>query len=253
MEFITGTYTDIGATRKENQDAFAVMEADTEKGKVCMAIICDGMGGLSKGELASATLIKAFERWFEEKMPGTGISDLIAIKESWLDELSFWSERLKKYGVGQQILLGSTFSGMLFIENQYLWVHVGDSRIYRMHDFGIEQISKDDTALAREMARGTITPEEAKHSKLNNKLTQCIGASKSLKPQFGTGVVKKGEGFLLCTDGFYHQLSEKEMLKAQQNCYQTEQELNDFCQQAVRTVIQRGEKDNVSVIVLKCK
>lgn len=254
MEYITGSCTDIGSMREKNQDSFSILQAQSGRGKVCMIIICDGMGGLSKGELASATLTQAFVCWFEEKFPELlNYASLKQIEEIWYRELSFWNERLKKYGEEQQILTGTTFSGILFIEEQYLWGHVGDCRIYRLQGNVIEQITQDHTAAAKALENGTMTFEEAKYSKLNHKLTQCIGASKNLKPQFGSGIAKKGESFLLCTDGFYHRLSEKEMLELPKMRNRTEKQLKDFCEQKVRTAISRGEKDNISVIVLKCE
>lgn len=253
MEFITGSHTDIGAVREVNQDATCIMQAETEKGNICMVIVCDGMGGLSKGELASATIIKAFERGFEEKLPELiETSSLEKIRTLWERELHFWSDRLKEYGTRENILLGTTFSGMLFVDNQYFWVHVGDSRIYKLTDFSIEQITEDHTVVARELAKGTMTLEEAEHSNMRNKLTQCVGASKVLEPQSGMGYVEAGTSFLLCSDGFYHKNFEDEMMKIQDKGYQTENDLDHFCQLAIERAVQRGEKDNLSAIALKC-
>ena len=60
MNFLTAAHTDVGIRKKTNQDSLMVRVADTEYGQVCMAVMCDGMGGLSKGELASATLSRLF-------------------------------------------------------------------------------------------------------------------------------------------------------------------------------------------------
>lgn len=253
MEYITGSCTDIGRVRAVNQDAVCIMQAQTCRGNVCMAIICDGMGGLSKGELASATLIKAFAKGFEEKLPELmETHSLEQIQKLWEKELIYWSDRLKSYGMQNQILLGTTFSGMLIVDDQFIWVHVGDSRIYEIDNFMVNQLTQDHTVIARELARGTMTLEEAEHSKLKNKLTQCIGASKDLMPQLGVGTVQNGTCFLLCSDGLYHTISLDEIMELQKRSYMTEEALDRFCCQIVDRAIERGEKDNISVIALKC-
>lgn len=71
MHFIGTAITDVGISKKSNQDSVCVKIAETKKyGQVAMVVLCDGMGGLEKGELASATVIKAFSNWFENELPG---------------------------------------------------------------------------------------------------------------------------------------------------------------------------------------
>ena len=69
MKFLTAIQTDVGIRKKTNQDSVLVMEADTELGNVLFSVVCDGMGGLAKGEVASATVIREFARWFESDFP----------------------------------------------------------------------------------------------------------------------------------------------------------------------------------------
>ena len=64
MEYLSTICTDIGIRKKVNQDAALVLQAETDKGRMLFAVVCDGMGGLDKGELASSTVIKAFYKWF---------------------------------------------------------------------------------------------------------------------------------------------------------------------------------------------
>lgn len=69
MRFIATADTDIGNTKSTNQDSVLIEHASTPAGEVLMTVICDGMGGLSKGELASATVIRAFKAWFDKILP----------------------------------------------------------------------------------------------------------------------------------------------------------------------------------------
>ena len=69
MRYVATADTDIGISKDTNQDSVLIKHASTDKGEVLLAVVCDGMGGLSKGELASATVIRAFADWFDNELP----------------------------------------------------------------------------------------------------------------------------------------------------------------------------------------
>ena len=68
MDFLISAHSDIGIKKSTNQDSVLIQVAQTKYGKVAFGVVCDGMGGLAKGELASATLIKEFAKWFMEDL-----------------------------------------------------------------------------------------------------------------------------------------------------------------------------------------
>ena len=68
MKYIVAAETDIGITKKVNQDSVCVKNAETKQGKAALVMVCDGMGGLSKGELASAEVIRSFSDWFDYEL-----------------------------------------------------------------------------------------------------------------------------------------------------------------------------------------
>ena len=251
MSFLAEAYTDKGNYRSNNQDSMCIMEADTSGGKAGMVIVCDGMGGLAKGEVASGSVISSFVNWFEEELPYCVNSPMQQIAGIWLGRIEELSDKLKQYGARNNLTLGTTFSGMLFLGNQYMWVHVGDSRIYHFQRDKAVQITPDHTVIARELAKGTMTVEEAAHSNKKNKLTQCIGASVTLFPEYGIGTAVSGDAFLLCSDGFYHKLTERELSTSYWKNANTRRSLQKLIKDTVETVISKGEKDNVSAIMLK--
>ena len=69
MRFIATADTDIGISKDTNQDSVLIKHATVDGEEILLAVVCDGMGGLSKGELASATVIRAFSKWFDEELP----------------------------------------------------------------------------------------------------------------------------------------------------------------------------------------
>lgn len=252
MKLVTGAYSDIGISRKNNQDGLCIMQAEAGGKNICMAIVCDGMGGLSKGELASTVTINEFKDWFEEDFPSIfSRAPLEEIINIWKLKIHDLSDQLKRYGSNNNLLLGTTFSGVLLIDDRFVWVHVGDSRIYHIGKNQMKQLTPDHTVIAREIKNGNLTPEEAKTSKLKGKLTQCIGASQVVEPASGTGILKKGETLLLCSDGFYHKFSENEIAMVYRSNFKNEKEIDKYCLTQVKEAMNRNEKDNISVVVVR--
>ena len=69
MNFIVSANTDIGIVKDTNQDSLSVKVINTPIGRMSFAVLCDGMGGLAKGEVASASVIRAFDTWAKQELP----------------------------------------------------------------------------------------------------------------------------------------------------------------------------------------
>lgn len=253
MHFTATANTDIGISKKINQDSLLIKHVSTDKGEVLLAIICDGMGGLSNGELASATVIRAFSKWFDEELPYELVNvDMQVIAGKWSLLLKDLNVNILDYGKSIKQNLGTTFSGMLFIGNQYLIVHVGDTRVYEI-DSHMNQLTEDHTFIQREISRGTLTPEQAKTDKRRNMLLQCVGASKTVDPQIIHGTTKRCS-YMICSDGFRHEISEDEMFETLSfsNLFNKD-EMENNIKYLIEQVKSRGEKDNISVILIKAE
>ncbi len=112
MHFTFIAETDIGTTKDTNQDSILVKHGQYSGGEVLMAIVCDGMGGLSKGELASATVIRAFDKWFDEELPyELEELDLHVISGKWNLMLKDLNVKLIEYSRNENITMGTTFTG----------------------------------------------------------------------------------------------------------------------------------------------
>ena len=114
MHFTVTADTDVGIAKETNQDSMVVKHGKYYGGEVLMAVICDGMGGLDKGELASATVVRAFLRWFGEELAyELENPDMQVIGGKWSLLLKELNVRIQKYGQARGISLGTTFTGML--------------------------------------------------------------------------------------------------------------------------------------------
>lgn len=253
MQYIAIADTDVGIAKETNQDSVLIKHAATNIGEVLMAIVCDGMGGLAKGELASATVIRAFSKWFDEMLPyELENADLQIIGGKWVNMLKMLNAQILAYGERLGASLGTTFSGILFINNQYVVVHVGDTRIYKIGAL-ITQMTTDQTFVAREISRGTMTEEQAKTDKRRNLLLQCVGASQVVEPQVICGMAEGGI-YMICSDGFRHQITLDEMYEALRpsRCINADA-MRENARNLIETVKSRQERDNISVVLIRAE
>ena len=256
MEYTAAYHTDVGITKKTNQDSLAVKIVDTPEGQVAFAIVCDGMGGLAKGELASKEVIEAFCAWFDEEFLEnilTGSFDEGVLIEQWNDIIQKQNRRLAMYGEKNKLQLGTTISAILMLRNEYYIVHVGDSRVYHLTDRLI-QLTKDQTLIQREMDAGRLTPEQARTDPRRSILLQCVGASPVVEPEFTKGDIEKDTVYMICSDGFRHQISEDEIMqKLGPEAADSEKQMKMGCAFLTELVKERRETDNITVLCVKTK
>lgn len=254
MNFIGSAVTDIGNVKKTNQDSACVKIANSPKlGQIAMVVLCDGMGGLEKGELASATVIRAFIHWFDEELPK------LINKLSWRDFSASWEKLIKEqnfhisqYGKQIDVSLGTTVTAMLFVGGKYMIAHVGDSRAYELTDT-ITQLTEDQTFIAREIKKGTMTPEQAAKDPRRNMLLQCVGASRNVEPQMLIGDIKRDSVYLFCSDGFRHVLSNEEIYQSFNFAAIPNQIVMEQNSKVMIDLVKsRNERDNITVALLKC-
>lgn len=254
MRYIAAYHTDVGITKKTNQDSLAMKIVDTKDGAIAFSVVCDGMGGLSKGELASKEVVMAFCRWFDDVfLPDIEQSsfDENRVMAQWNDIIQTQNKRLGEYGVMNNIQLGTTVSALLLYKNSYYIVHVGDSRIYRMEQ-GVTQLTTDQTFIAREIAAGRMTPEQAKTDPRRSVLLQCVGASPVVEPEFIKGEVAGNTVYMLCSDGFRHQITDGEMYdKIGPYATKDEEDMKYGCIYLTEMVKSRKETDNITVALIK--
>lgn len=255
MEFNLSLSTDVGIQKKTNQDSCCIKQAVTDKGNILLAVICDGMGGLSKGEVASAAVIKAFSDWFENEFPAflSGDNVIGDVAYSWGRMIRQQNQIISEYGERFRIQLGSTVTAMLILENgRYIIGHVGDSRAYRITDSNAEVLTEDQTLVAREIQKGRLTPEAAEKDPRRNVLLQCVGASRTVEPAFYYGRANSGECYMLCSDGFRHEITAEEIARTLgPSVNHSEQEMESHIVQLIDLNKYRHENDNITALLIK--
>lgn len=261
--YTVAAQTDAGTVKPVNQDALTVKVANTAYGEAAFAVMCDGMGGLEQGEVASATVVRAYEQWFLGEFPrflAGGFSAEI-LEQKWHKLANDCNSEILGYGKGHRAQMGTTLTVLLLFGGRYYISHIGDCRAYVMGN-GMEQLTSDQTYVAREVALGHMTPEQAANDARRNVLLQCIGTVSRVEPDFLQGDLYSGDSFLICSDGFRHNLEEIEVYDychtALENMeWRVEKRLenshvmNAQLRYLIDVCMERGERDNISAILMK--
>ena len=253
MNFIISASTDVGIKKETNQDSLTVKKLNTLDGNMVMAVLCDGMGGLSNGETASASLIKAFEKWLNNDFESVfnGDFDINTVAQQWNKIVVDMNQKIQQYGKERNINLGTTVNAMLITESQYLVLNVGDTRAYEISD-DLFQITNDQTLVAKEVAEGKLTPEQAETDPRRSVLLQCCGASATVVPEFHYGQTKLNAVYMLCSDGFRHQISADEIFSVlNPEILLNETDMKNNTDYLIELNKQRSETDNISVISIR--
>lgn len=252
------TYTDRGARATGNQDALCVRAATTSLGEVSMAVVCDGVGGLDWGEVASSSVAELFGRWFEEELPGwlaryasRDAASLGDLRDVWERLLLRANDRLVAAGRARGSQLGTTFTGVICLGGRFLVGHVGDCRAYLVGSERTRLLTQDQTMAAHDVSLGLMSEEEAERSQQRSVLLQAVGTQEGLQPVFSEGGYAEGDLFVLATDGAWR-LPGSAGMDARFRPLRTASEdgLSRSCRELCFDDLARGERDNLTVVCL---
>lgn len=253
MNYIVAADTDIGNVKKTNQDSFYAAVYSTKMGKMAFAVLCDGMGGLAKGEVASATVIAAFKNWAVERLSELSETELAdsVIRSDWTNIVTEYNEKIKAYGRSQGINLGTTITAALFTESRYYILNVGDTRCYELSS-ELKILTRDQSVVAREVELGIITEEQAKVDPRRSVLLQCIGASDNVYPEMFFGETKNNAVYMLCSDGFHHEISREELFSGlEPGVMLNAEQMTTNIRNLIEIDKQRHERDNITVVAIR--
>ena len=235
--------TDPGCVRTENQDAFAIQKL---KRGAQLCVVCDGMGGAKAGNVASAM---AAEEFTKEVSANYRSSMGMELLDSLLDQ----AVKKANFAVYDQAQMDESYAGMgttlvavLLRGKNATVVNVGDSRVYRINDGGITQITMDHSLVQLMVNRGELTPEAARHFPGKNYITRAIGTEPTVKCDIFHLDLKRGDELLVCSDGLTNLVHDQEILFEVVHGEQKDQ----CCQRLLDIAKKRGAPDNVTSILV---
>ena len=225
--------TDIGLVRSNNEDCVC-SPADG------VFIVADGMGGPAAGEVASRIAAEsALDVLKKEPVSIDALNDIFTSA----------NERILKYA-GEHTEcngMGTTMTVLAVLQdNRYLWAHVGDSRIYRLHAGELSQVTRDDSYVEELVEKGEITHEEARNHPRKNMLTRAVGVEKSLKAESSSSEYEAGDIFLLSSDGLTNMVTDDDI----QDILSDDSTPDEKVDRLIKMSLDAGGRDNISIIVV---
>jgi len=242
--------SDTGMVRDLNEDR---VEFNSEQG---IAVLADGMGGYNAGEVASGLAVKTvmedlLANWTGVELIGLDRPAVIAKAESVLQS-AVKKANAVIFDAAQKDAecegMGTTAVVCLFYDNFLTVAHLGDSRLYRLRDEVLEQVTHDHSLLQEQIDSGMIKKEDAHLSNNRNFVTRAVGVVQDEEAEIHTYDVLLDDIYLLCTDGLFGLVQEEEI---QMTMFALRANLDLVAQQLVQSANDAGGNDNVSVILIR--
>jgi protein phosphatase len=248
LEIASGT--DPGMVRSHNEDSVA---ADAVNG---LAVLADGMGGYNAGEVASGMATTVITTEMQQLLAKVHPYEIDPETNKVVAAKLVREQVLKAnatiYAAAQSqpqyAGMGTTLVVCLFYDNKLLVAHLGDSRLYRMRDGALKQITRDHSLLQEQIDSGLITPEQAKHAQHKNLVTRALGIDPTVEPEIREYETRPGDIYLLCSDGLCDMVADDDIAMTLEALGAN---LKLAVQQLVQMANDNGGKDNVSVILVR--
>jgi serine/threonine protein phosphatase PrpC len=230
--------SDIGCVRTNNEDAFAY---DLARG---VFVVCDGMGGMASGEVASSRAVAAIVKSFGD----TATQDLPVRTRLLRAITAANSDVWKKGQLPAHKGMGTTAVVAALDGDKLTLGNVGDSRAYRVQSGRCEQLTVDHSYLNELIRKGTLTIENAQSADLQGMesvITRAVGVEPEVEPDFFSVDLEPGAVILLATDGLTRDVSPEEIA-----AIVSASPFESACAQLIELAKQRGGKDNITCLLL---
>ena len=244
-----GSLTHVGVQRSSNQDAYcALVGPDAPQGVDALLAVADGMGGHKAGEVASAMAIEGLVGLLSHQSSGTIKPVRPGEYDSKLEEIvqqvngNIHREAARPETQG----MGTTLTVAVLACHGILIAHVGDSRAYLLRKGKLRQLTQDHSWVGQEVARGTMTAEEARVHPRRNIITRCLGTAPEVQVDRMAPEMEEGDILLLCSDGLYSLVTDDEIGRIL-----GEEAPQQACDSLVERANALGGHDNVTVVVAR--
>jgi protein phosphatase len=242
--------TDVGLVRDHNEDAVA---SDLSIG---LLVLADGMGGYKAGEVASEVAVLTLTSELTEAMRRKSVPRFLpgllpeaqmlmhAVERANATISQISQEQPQCAGMGTTLVVG------IFTDNKLVVGHIGDSRMYRLRNLTLTQLTEDHSLLQEQLNAGLITPQQAKVSLHKNLVTRALGIDEMVDLEVQEFAVEVNDIYLLCSDGLTD-LVDDEIIS--QILIDAQDNIEHAAARLVRTANEYGGKDNISVVIAMVK
>ena len=254
-QIASGSTVGLSPHRLHNEDNYGVRQEQLSNSQtMILAVVADGMGGMSHGELASKIAVE-----IPLKTPIPPDCKTLEQHQEWLTSLFHTANET----INQQVKDGgTTLSMILAIAQQLIIAHVGDSRIYLLRQGEIRQLSEDHSLVAMLVASGQITPEESIDHPDRNVLIKSIGSKSRLSDGYVQDLrrttpelsltLENADIIILCSDGVWDLVPPSDLADIFKNHDYPNLDLQLAVDKTITQVLQKGASDNATLVALKC-
>jgi len=238
LQLNIGNFSHVGKTRDINEDYFGSFSGSFGS----LLLVCDGMGGHKGGEIASRLAVETISNYFEKLNDNYNISEVINKSL----EAANTSIILKAKENSDLTDMGSTVVLVLIKDELVYYTSLGDSRIYKIRDGAIYQITKDNSLVQQMVDSNIITEDEAKVHPKKNVITKALGTNDELEQEYYEPFKLIGnDKLILCSDGLTAHVDEEEIFQLSEN-----NPPQQAAQKLVELANDRGGTDNITVQIV---
>jgi protein phosphatase len=243
--------TDVGNKRDHNEDDLRLVPEEN------LYMVADGMGGHASGEVASKMAVETVQEFFQE----TSEDEEMTWPYKMDKDLGYEENRLtagiklanlRIYETASQNSaqrgMGTTIVAVLFSEEDAYFGHVGDSRIYRLRDDTLEQVTDDHSLLNDYIKMKDLSEEEIENFPHKNVIVRALGMKETVQVDVAKKVPQHGDIYLLCSDGLNAMTSDEEIERIMVD---HKDDLETGCNELIDSANENGGKDNVTVALVK--
>jgi len=240
--------SDVGLTRAHNEDYFEVDPRHR------LFVVADGMGGHSHGEVAAQIAVQAIHDFIEKTddrdTTWPSVTDSRLKRHSNLLKMAVRLAHDRVMGAiredGSLSGMGTTVVGLLLEGTTAAVAHVGDSRVYRLRDGRLDQLTQDHTWVHEQVMAGFLSKEQARSHPLKNVVTRALGGESDVVVDVREVEVQPGDLYLLCSDGLTSMLGDADIRER----LASGRDLHEICRTLINDSNARGGIDNVTVVLL---
>ena len=237
FHLVSGAATHVGCVRKLNEDSYL------DRADLGLWAVADGMGGHDAGDHASQLTIAGLD---QIPLPTSAPAFLSSVKSALHSANAELRHEAAARGPGR--IIASTVVTLLAYGQHYACVWAGDSRLYRLRDEALQQISRDHSHVQEMVDNQLLSAQEARNHPYSNVVTRAVGATDELELETCHDRLRSGDLFLLCSDGLTKEVEEAEI-----RAILMRESLFDAPYALIEAAIARGASDNVTVVAVQCR
>jgi PPM family protein phosphatase len=243
--------THVGMKRTHNEDNFFLLAEEN------LYVVCDGMGGHASGEVASQMAVETLKNFFRDTREDAELT--------W----PFKMDRSRRYEENRLITgiklanlriheaskrdtkfhgMGTTITATYFVEDGVYLAHVGDSRIYRIREGKLEQITEDHSLLNDYIKMKKLTQAEIDNFPHKNVIVRALGMKESVKVDTWFDAPRSGDVFLLCSDGLSGEVADDKIIEIY-GAHSSD--LQTACHELIQEANRNGGHDNITIVLVR--